>query len=925
MNKLFLFIIGIFLIGNIMAFDFDNVGSYKEETKTMEIDNAFGIGSTIAKAKLLTPQEVKVIPGENRKIAEIHIESYFEYERWLSKIELYNLKDPQKPMEKNIKTKLKNYVIVEEPIYEIVCEEIVGNDKTKNKTITNSCTNIYVGTQNIEKEICIDYNPTSLPKGNFTIGLFTDVYPDERGEWIPTIMGVRIHQWAIWSSSLNNNLSWYYTFNESTTTFNNSVNGSSYNGTKVNGVSSTTNGIIGNASVFESASSQYAAINFSVPYQMNYTICAWVNSSNSSNGGIIGGSGNQLFLGFGNTGRPFACAAGNICFMNYNVAYDVVSATVPVQNDWFFVCGVHYHNKNNSIFINGTYQASTNCGSDGTGSNDLYIGVDGNGFYLNGTVDEIGYWKRELTAAEITQLYNNGLGLTYISNTTYPFNTNTTNNASTFETQYEGFTLNITNNPSGSLSAEFYYDGIEYTVASAGNSTNSFFSSTLDIPIISASTTKQFDWVVYNGSQYFNVSDTQTVQKTTFSICNSTNPVQYLNISFNNETTTQESVKASIISNFEYYLGAGTSNQTATFSNASENFEYHFCLNAGNLSATFDYEVDFDNSESQQRTVTNIVSWSNSSTDLILFSLPTSLSMFSPFSVVDTNGNSIRWVKGTISRSVGGTFSTITSDTTDSSGFVAYFLNPDFSYSATFSHGDYPSNTFSFVPTTEVRTVVMGSTGMPISNGTDIATGLSYKITPVNSSLSNMTTYTFGFNVSSASLNQITMNITNSSGYQLIYQSNAGEGYISGNTNTGNLTKIIGIYTITRGDEFFSFSRVWNVGTEFEGDYSLHRQLVLYMQYDFNDFFRFLFVIVCIISVLIFMSTNESTDTSESKIIASLLIIWGFSFVGWLDSGVVANSSVEGLNELGRLSNQYGVAILSTGAGIFFIFRRIFS
>jgi hypothetical protein len=38
------------------------------------------------------------------------------------------------------------------------------------------------------------------------------------------------------------------------------------------------------------------------------------------------------------------------------------------------------------------------------------------GAYFNGTIDEIGIWNRTLSQAEITQLYNEGAGLTYDKN-----------------------------------------------------------------------------------------------------------------------------------------------------------------------------------------------------------------------------------------------------------------------------------------------------------------------------------------------------------------------------------------------------------------------------------------------------------------------------------------------------------------------------
>jgi len=102
----------------------------------------------------------------------------------------------------------------------------------------------------------------------------------------------------------------------------------------------------------------------------------------------------------------------------------------------------------------------------------------------------------------------------------------------------------------------------------------------------------------------------------------------------------------------------------------------------------------------------------------------------------------------------------------------------------------------------------------------------------------------------------------------------------------------------------------------------LNRQLRLFLDYEFKDFMRILLIIFAIAMVLIFMSANETLDTSESKIAVALLMLWGFSFVGWVDTGIVVNSTSGFINNIGQFSNQYGIVIVSTAIGIFFMFNR---
>ena len=72
------------------------------------------------------------------------------------------------------------------------------------------------------------------------------------------------------------------------------------------------------------------------------------------------------------------------------------------------------------------------------------------------------------------------------------------------------------------------------------------------------------------------------------------------------------------------------------------------------------------------------------------------------------------------------------------------------------------------------------------------------------------------------------------------------------------------------------------------------------------------------------MSQKEIVETSESKIAVTLLLVWAFSIVGWLDTGLATSTTNSGINRLAEFSNQYGIAILSTGATMFFIMRRVF-
>ena len=75
---------------------------------------------------------------------------------------------------------------------------------------------------------------------------------------------------------------------------------------------------------------------------------------------------------------------------------------------------------NYKIYVNGTEQTInfTTAGANRAfpaGSGTLYWGgnVAGSGSWVDGRIDEIGYWTKVLTQTEVTALYNSGNGLAY--------------------------------------------------------------------------------------------------------------------------------------------------------------------------------------------------------------------------------------------------------------------------------------------------------------------------------------------------------------------------------------------------------------------------------------------------------------------------------------------------------------------------------
>ena len=497
-------------------------------------------------------------------------------------------------------------------------------------------------------------------------------------------------------------------------------------------------------------------------------------------------------------------------------------------------------------------------------------------------------------------------------------------NSSSFETKSEKFTLSLTSNGTTPTNGRFIYNGTIQTATITSTGGNDFnLSRTIDIPLRDGNKTFFFSTVI-NGVEVNTSSRTQNVTAVNLAFCNSTLNTPYINFTFHNETTNEEDVTAFIDSSWVYFIGSGVVNKTLNYANTTEDFKYTFCFGPGNQTISSTLTMSYNNAQSQQRVFNpTLLTLSNLTATQKLFLLPTTLGLFSQFKTEDTIGNTLTLVKAVITRVLGGSTITITSGFTDGSGIIVLFLNPDVTYTGTFTKSGFTDNIFTFVPIIDLRTVVMGSTTVVPVIGSNISIGTNYEIQPNNDSLNNNTLVTFSFNVTSdQDITLISMNITNST-HQISFQSNAGDGFISDIINTRNNTKLFGEFIIQTGSETITVMRVWNIGRTFIGDYSLFKQLSLFTDYNFNDFYKFLIVLVAVMGLLIFMSGDQQAE-DELKMAAVAALIWGFSIVGWLDTGIVISSSSGQVNTLAQFSNQYGLAILTTVAASYFILRRVF-
>jgi len=399
MKKLFLMLfLAFLLVGTVSAFEFDNVKDYDPVTKEVTITNAYGLGAEIGKARLNTPLNV-LVPRGYQKVAEFDLWAYQDYNDALKQFTFTDFNNGKEKINRDYDLKYKTYEDVEVEDYNQTCNVLNGEV---------ICESFLIGTHTEQKEKWIKITPSDLKKNDFlTIGVFTEVQEGDYVDWIPTIYGVKIGEWATWTEDLTVGLVNYLKLDNNN--FTDSIN--SVSGT--NGGTVNTTGIIKDGRNFVGGESDY--INYGDNFDVTgdyLTINVWVyptatdakiigkdiSGQRSYSLGISGTNGIDFEIGGGSGGNEGSVPTGEWSMIT------AIFDNTDVGNELQF-------------WINGTNVANdTSTGTLVDAGADFRLGqrtTVGSEKYYSGVIDEVSMWNRRLLDSEITQLYNSGSGITY--------------------------------------------------------------------------------------------------------------------------------------------------------------------------------------------------------------------------------------------------------------------------------------------------------------------------------------------------------------------------------------------------------------------------------------------------------------------------------------------------------------------------------
>lgn len=422
------------------------------------------------------------------------------------------------------------------------------------------------------------------------------------------------------------------------------------------------------------------------------------------------------------------------------------------------------------------------------------------------------------------------------NNNTFTINDFTLNNmsysSSTFETKTETFTANITV-PTGTTPSlgEFIYNGTTYTGVTISNSSSNYLlSKTLDIPVGTGNKSFSFNFTL-DGQEYSTDDYYQNVNLTLFTISNSTYNVSFLNISFKDENSLSP-INASIPSSqFTYYLGTGSVNKTYNFINTTDHYSYSFAGTTGseNLKVIPVVQYRRVNDYPQRIWQPSVQTYNSTMTNQILYLLNTDDGIFVTYQVVANTESPIEGVSVTSTRLVGAETIQVGSGTTDISGTVTFWMNPDFEHITTFNKTGYDDFTFVHYPTQTSYTITLGGGTTTDDNCIE---GVLQTINPSQDFLFKNQDYNFNYTVSSSYWNlssfQFTLTYSNGTVISTPSSSSSSGGTISSNgvnvTNSSTITMNY-LYEISGSDTCTQVSgvRVWITQSSDGTDFSIWR------------------------------------------------------------------------------------------------------
>ena len=395
-----------------------------------------------------------------------------------------------------------------------------------------------------------------------------------------------------------------------------------------------------------------------------------------------------------------------------------------------------------------------------------------------------------------------------------------------------------------------------------------------------------------------------------------------INFTLYNESSNKANILGAIRGTFYYLTSSVFSPILAATTNLS------VAIYPTGASTSGSYVVYYSAAGFPERRYTETTAIYNNNTQLInLYLLPEGEGAYATFRIIDIYSNPIVTVEGTMQKLLGGTLKTIEQQTSDGSGVMTFFVNPDDDYTFIFSKEGYVTYSATIRPiTTEIYTVTLQAEGE--ADTPSYSTDITYLFTPANIVLNNDTNYNFTFNLTSGywDITDCTLALKNTSNTLISSSSSytTRDCSIRIEFNTGhNFTTLISEATYQlNGTVTEIVSTQYSIKYTYIGEFSFMNfidDLRAFAGAGFNDFTRMILAFIVIFSIVAVASSQISGFRDpESLIILAWGLVLFFSYVGFLTVNYESIPDIAGVGK--EWLQQYIIFLLfSLGAGSYII------
>ncbi len=386
-----------------------NVKSYDSITKTVTISD--DTNKELVSIRLLTGLNHKVPIGSRYPIAEYEVNSIETAKVLVTNIELYDLEDKNKPLNRQIEYKVKGTKQINVNDYEYICNNVTLG----NSTIEVRCNPNLIGSHYEDRTTWTPLEKVDFNKGEkIIIGIFIDVKDGDRVEWIPTFevnnKEYKVEEWAVWEASLEVDLIAFYNFEEASGDLIDAHGLYNKDGTNA-GADYQQDGILGFGWGFVDDNTDSVDLGNNWEFADEISISVWIDlNTNADNMDIVSKYPSADFTFYTEADDdiswvPFISGAKTAKYAYGSALEDA---------GWIHIVGV-YNSSHVVIYVNGIQRQSVAAtGNLDVTATHMNLGrrLDSSNWF-DGQMDELGIWNRTITPDEVTALYNDGTGITY--------------------------------------------------------------------------------------------------------------------------------------------------------------------------------------------------------------------------------------------------------------------------------------------------------------------------------------------------------------------------------------------------------------------------------------------------------------------------------------------------------------------------------